>query len=61
MASGFEGIAVSRTEYLSGNVRYGIQPPELKDGKPIDPTWIDQGQLEPVDRQERIGFRADED
>ncbi len=33
--TGFAGIAVSRTEYLYGCVRLGVESCELKDGKPI--------------------------
>lgn len=40
--TGFEGIAVSRTEWLYGCARIGIQPTVLKDGKPIDTEHFDE-------------------
>jgi hypothetical protein len=49
--SSFEGVAIGRLEYLFGCVRISVQSPELKDGKPIDPIWFDEGQLVEV-RQE---------
>lgn len=41
----FEGTVTSRTEYLNGCVRYGVQSNNLKDGKTIDPEWFDIQQL----------------
>ena len=46
--TGLEGVAISRTEFLYGCVRVGVQPFEVKDGKPVDATWIDEPQLEVV-------------
>lgn len=46
--TGFEGVAVSRTEWMNGCVRFAIQPTELKDGKPIGAEWFDEGQVELV-------------
>lgn len=47
--TGLEGIITSRTEYLTGCIHCGIQPQSLKDGKMIDPEWIDQSRLVLVD------------
>lgn len=47
--SGFQGKAVSRTEYLYGCVRFGVQPMELRDGKRIDLDFFDEPQLEIID------------
>ena len=46
--SGLTGIAVSRTEFLYGCVRVGVQPEALHDGKPIDQVFVDEPQLEVV-------------
>lgn len=43
--TGFEGVVIARSEYLNGCIRYGVQSPKLKDNKPQDCEWIDQGQL----------------
>lgn len=40
------GIAVSRTKYLYGCVRIGIQPEETKDGRPVEQVYLDEPQLE---------------
>lgn len=49
--SGLEGIAVSRTEYLSGCVRYGVQPRVTSSSpeKLPDASWFDVEELEFVD------------
>jgi len=44
--SGFEGIVISKTEWLNGCVRIQIQPRTLHDGKPIDAQVFDQQQVE---------------
>jgi len=46
--TGFKGIITSRTEYINGCVRYGVQPQTLKDGKTIDAEWTDEKQLKLV-------------
>ena len=46
--TGFSGVAVSRHEYLNGCVRIGIQPRELREGKPIDVQTFDIEQLAPA-------------
>lgn len=48
--SGVEGIAVTRAEYLNGCVRYGVQPPMGKDGKVPDTEYVDEEQLEVIER-----------
>jgi hypothetical protein len=52
--TGFEGvvIGVRVTFWLNGCRRYGIQPREMKDGKPIDSAWFDEEQLELVSEAE---------
>ena len=48
MASGFEGIAIGRHEYLYGCVRISIQPRAKKDGSHQDVVVFDEGQLEVI-------------
>jgi hypothetical protein len=49
IVTGFEGIATSRTEWLHGCARIGIQPETLdKDGKVIDASVFDEQQVEIV-------------
>lgn len=38
--TGFTGIVTSRTEYLHDNPSLGIQPLELKEGKPGETVWL---------------------
>jgi hypothetical protein len=47
--TGFEGVAVSRHEYLNGCVRFTLQGPLDKDGKVPDPVAFDTEQLEEVE------------
>ena len=46
--TGFEGIAIGRTEWMYGCTRYAIEPTELKDGKPIEAQWFDEQRVEAV-------------
>lgn len=46
--TGLHGVAVARTDWIHGCTRYGVQPTELHEGKPIDPLWFDEPQLEIV-------------
>ncbi len=45
-ASGFTGIAISRTTYLNGCVQFGVRPSVDKDGKLPDSWSIDEETLE---------------
>jgi len=44
--SGFSGVAIARTEWLYGCVRYCLAPQALKDGNLIEDRWFDEPQLE---------------
>ena len=44
--SGLTGIATSVTEFIYGCRRIGVSPQELKDGKPMEETVIDEPQLD---------------
>lgn len=46
--TGLQGVAICRTEWLHGCIRWTLQPRELKDGKPVDSCTFDQEQLELV-------------
>lgn len=43
--TGFEGIAVAKTEWLNGCMRVTVQPPIDKDGKVPDSYTFDEPQL----------------
>ncbi len=49
--TGLEGVAVGRTEWLYGCTRIGIEPIELKDGKPIDIQWFDEQRVEVINEE----------
>lgn len=44
--TGLKGIAIGITVWLNGCVRIVIQPPEVKDGKPVDTYCCDVEQVE---------------
>lgn len=44
--SGLEGIVIGRMEYLYGCTRIAVQPQDVKDGKPVESTFVDEPQLE---------------
>ena len=47
--TGFEGIAVGRTEWLFGCARVTIEPDRLtKEGLPIEAQWFDEQRVELV-------------
>ena len=49
--TGFEGVVTGRTEWLNGCRRWLIQPRALHEGKPIEPAWFDEDQVEKVSAQ----------
>ncbi len=52
----FEGTATARTEYLWGCPQVRVQPEGLKDGKPIEPQWIEEPRLTSAGAEKAIGF-----
>jgi len=46
--TGFKGVAVSKTEFLHGCYRIGVQPKMMKDGKLEEAKVFDEPQLELV-------------
>lgn len=51
--TGFKGIAIVRSEYISGCARIGLQPPMDKEGKLPDALHFDEPMLE-VTKAKRI-------
>ncbi len=48
--SSFEGIAIAKTEWLYGCIRYGVQSEKLnKDGEVPEAQWFDETQLDIVE------------
>lgn len=60
----FEGITVSRVEYLTGCVQFGVSPQVGADGKIGDTQYFDDARLEAIGGgvaeviAQRSGFRA---
>jgi len=47
--TGFQGVAVAKTEWLYGCSRICIEPQDLdKDGKPVDQQWFDEQRIEVI-------------
>jgi len=45
--TGFQGVAIGRTEWMNGCATIGVRPAKLdKDGKLRDVVWIDEPQLD---------------
>ena len=47
--SNFNGVVVAITEYLYGDSRLAVLSKELKDNKPIEWQWFDEGELEVIE------------
>jgi hypothetical protein len=50
--TGFTGVAVAKTEYLTGCTRVSLQSQELHEGKPVDWQSFDEDQLELIEEPE---------
>lgn len=44
--TGFEGIIISRVQYLFGCDQYGVAPAATQDGKVGDTIYFDEGRIE---------------
>jgi len=44
--TGFSGIVIGITEWLTGCDTIGVQPQELKDGTPVGMQWFDSNRIE---------------
>lgn len=42
--TGFQGVVITKIEYMNGCKRYQVQSPKLEAGKTVD-EWIDAEQL----------------
>ena len=49
--TGYEGTIVDKVETINGNVRFGILPSDLKDGKPRESISIYHNRLEAVKKK----------
>ena len=49
--TGFKGIIVNRSQWIHSCNTYGIQPKQLKDGKPQDKQWFDEPQLKIIKKK----------
>ncbi len=46
IVTGFKGVVMGRTEYLTGCNHYGLAPQKIKaDGTVADWTWFDESRL----------------
>ncbi len=52
--TGLTGVAVARTEYLTGCARISVQPTEVKDGKTADWVTLDEGQVDIINAKKKI-------
>jgi hypothetical protein len=43
--TGFSGIVISRTEYLHGCARVGVESDKLRDGKPLEVQYFDEPRM----------------
>ena len=49
IVTGFEGVCLSKAQFLTGCDRAGLQSRDLdKDGKPMDLVYFDESELEEV-------------
>lgn len=46
--TGFEGVVIARTEWLSGCTRVTVKPEKLKDGKTIEAETFDEPEVEVI-------------
>ena len=49
LITGFEGIVIGRTEWITGCNIYGIKSQILKDGLPTESQWLDDNKIVKVD------------
>ena len=50
IVTGYTGIAVARTEWLNGCIRFTVQSNEYHDSKPVDSLCVDEPQLVIVEK-----------
>lgn len=54
--TGFEGVAVARTEWVHGCWRITLEATELKDNKPVEPFTFDVQRMILVTESEQLEF-----
>lgn len=52
--TGFQGVAMARTEYFTDCAHYGLCSQTLEGGKPLDWVWFDETRLVKVDEIPKI-------
>lgn len=52
--TGYEGVIIGRTDWLTGCNTMGVLTRELKEGKPQEPNWIDENRLNLINEKEVI-------
>ena len=52
--TGFQGVAMGRTDYYTDCTHYGLCSRQLKDGKPLGWEWFDETRLVRVKYAERV-------
>lgn len=52
--TGVTGVAVARTEYLTGCARISVQPTDVKDGKVADWVTLDEGQWDVIKSKNKV-------
>jgi len=52
--TGFQGVAMARTEYFTDCVHYGICQQSLNNGKPGDWEWFDETRIIKVKGSKKI-------
>jgi|GEM_PF-1023527 len=57
----FEGTITSRIEYLNGCIQYCVEPKLDKDGKARKHQYIDEGQLELIQKKAKKTAKKDKE
>lgn len=52
--TGYEGVVICRSQWLTGCNTYGVKSRELKDGTPMDSVYFDELQLKLVLEKEQV-------
>ncbi|KKN02600.1 hypothetical protein LCGC14_1116030 [marine sediment metagenome] len=54
LVTGFSGIIIGRTDWLTGCNTYGVKSEKLKDGLPMEAEWLDEIQLKEIGKGVKI-------
>jgi hypothetical protein len=60
IASGFRGIVTSRSEFMSGCTRYGVQPKVTKEGTLPQTEGFDENQLRVIKKAKVARGKGDD-